>query len=74
MFVRFVASRVMRRAAVKDIAAAVAAGILGNALLVREAENAYDQWSLSVVFGDTGGKFFRRFFLALRNHLGQDLT
>ena len=50
LFIRFIASGVVRRTAVEDIAASIARGILRDSLFIGEAIHAHHERSLAIVF------------------------
>ena len=65
LLVRLVTARVMRRTAVEDIAAAIAALVLRNALGERETEDAHHQRTLCVVLRERGRTILRMGFVGI---------
>ena len=59
VLVWLVTPRVMRRATVKDVSATVATVILRNTFLKRETPDFHHQWSLAVIFRESGRAILR---------------
>ena len=53
-FIRFIASGIVRRTAVEDIAASIARGILRDSLFIGEAIHAHHERSFAIVFRECG--------------------